>query len=66
MGNGSLMIWTHYMKDIVFDETFVATNAPKGTKGQPAVTVAAGVQWGQLYDAVFTQNHTIVGASLSI
>ena len=61
MGNGSLMLWTHNMKGIDFNENFVVQSAPKGTQGQPAVTINAGVTWGELYDAVFAHNHTIVG-----
>ena len=61
MGNGSIMLWTHYMKSIDFSESFVPQDAPQGTTGVSAVTIGAGVQWGDLYDAVSTQGHTIVG-----
>ncbi|EIN04698.1 FAD-binding domain-containing protein [Punctularia strigosozonata HHB-11173 SS5] len=61
MGNGSLLLWTHNMQSIEFSESYVPLNAPRGTLGVPAVTIGAGVPWGKLYDAVSTQNHTIIG-----
>ena len=61
MGNGSVMIWTHNLKTMDFSESFVPRQAPAGTRGIPAVTIGAGVQWSQLYDAVAARNRTIVG-----
>lgn len=55
------MIWTHNLKTKQFTESFVPTQAPAGTRGEPAVTIGAGVQWGELYDAAAAHNHTIVG-----
>ena len=50
----SLLVWTHKMRDITVHEKFV----PKGasTKGVPAVTVAAGTRWLEVYDAVTNQS----------
>jgi FAD/FMN-containing dehydrogenase len=49
----SLLIWTHAMTGIRLHDAFV----PSGCVGapQPAVSIGAGVLWGQVYDAVTTE-----------
>lgn len=76
----SFMIWTHRIKDISFDDSFVPLNQT-GTPGvdgmsshpwcprlrltlhHAAVTLGAGVQWFEAYNAVHAQGKTIVGGA---
>src|SRR4029453_14877346 len=48
----SLLVWTHGMKGISLHDGFV----PRGSSAapRPAVSVEAGVQWIEAYDAVTT------------
>ncbi|KAL1922720.1 uncharacterized protein VTP21DRAFT_9096 [Calcarisporiella thermophila] len=55
---GSLSIWTHHLKNITFHESFDASGC---TKGVSAVTLGAGVEWGEAYEAVSKHNMEIVG-----
>ncbi|XP_002981361.2 uncharacterized FAD-linked oxidoreductase ARB_02478 [Selaginella moellendorffii] len=57
---GSLSIWTHHMKNMSFHHDFVAKRC--SVSPVSAVTVGAGVQWEELYQAVFKQGKVIVGA----
>ncbi|KAM3579745.1 hypothetical protein VKS41_007829 [Umbelopsis sp. WA50703] len=58
---GSLSIWTHGLNHIELIDDFVPVNsAPNGTT---AVTVQAGVQMDQLYEAVATKNWVVVGGA---
>ncbi|EFJ04335.1 hypothetical protein SELMODRAFT_138860 [Selaginella moellendorffii] len=57
---GSLSIWTHHMKNMSFHDDFVAKRC--SVSPVSAVTVGAGVQWEELYQAVFKQGKVIVGA----
>ncbi|EFJ04336.1 hypothetical protein SELMODRAFT_2240, partial [Selaginella moellendorffii] len=57
---GSLSIWTHHLKNISFHHDFVAKRC--SVSPVSAVTVGAGVQWEELYQAVFKQGKVIVGA----
>ncbi|TPX57014.1 hypothetical protein PhCBS80983_g04121 [Powellomyces hirtus] len=60
MVRGSLGIWVHSMKSIRFHDAFMPTGgcqvAPK-----TAVTVGAGVQWGELYKAADEKGLAVVG-----
>ncbi len=58
----SLLIWTHNMRDVSYDKSFVPEGAPKGTKAQQAVTVGAGARWVSAYDMATTQHgHYVQG-----
>ncbi|KIJ06449.1 hypothetical protein PAXINDRAFT_91967, partial [Paxillus involutus ATCC 200175] len=57
---GSFVVWTHNMKNITFNPTFVAQGAPEN-ETYDAVTLGAGVQWGEAYAAVNQSGRTIVG-----
>ena len=53
--NGStdaLLLWTHHMRDITIHDSFIPKGAPPETKGEHAVTVQAGVRWGEVYREV--------------
>ncbi|KAJ8082040.1 hypothetical protein PM082_007886 [Marasmius tenuissimus] len=54
------MIWTHHMKDIAYNETFVPEGAP-ATETYQALTFGAGVQWREAYTAAQQNNRYIVG-----
>ncbi|PPR01859.1 hypothetical protein CVT24_001340 [Panaeolus cyanescens] len=60
-GEQSIMLWTHNMQDIKFSDNFVPKGAPRGTKGISTVTIAPGVQWGTLYEAVAKKGKVVVG-----
>lgn len=57
----SLQILTHAMKDIKLIDDFV----PKGSSKSegPAITIAAGVQLPEMYEAVAKHNRTVIGGS---
>ena len=49
----SLLIWTRHMNAITLHDSFVARGCT--APPQPAVSLGAGVIWGQAYDAVTTK-----------
>jgi len=55
----SLMIWTHNMRDIVYNKHFHPANCPK-SKEYTAVTVGAGTRWLEAYDNVTNKHHKYV------
>jgi FAD/FMN-containing dehydrogenase len=57
---GGFMLWTHYMKDITYNATFVPQGAPK-SETYDAITLGAGVQWFEAYDAIQTHGRVLVG-----
>ncbi|KAF5339816.1 hypothetical protein D9611_009144 [Ephemerocybe angulata] len=59
-GRGGFLIWTHWMKDIAFQENFVAETDRVG-KGVQAITLGAGVQWVEAYKAVHAKGRIVVG-----
>ncbi|KAF9458245.1 hypothetical protein BDZ94DRAFT_1240156 [Collybia nuda] len=59
---GSFVLWTHNLKNITYDPSFVPSGAPSG-KSYQALTVGAGVQWNEAYDAAKTHNRVIVGGA---
>ncbi|KAI9464375.1 hypothetical protein HD554DRAFT_2281222 [Boletus coccyginus] len=57
---GSFVVWTHNMKNITYNPTFVPQGAP-ASKTYDAVTLAAGVQWHEAYTAVNNYGRLMVG-----
>jgi len=57
---GSFMVWTHNMKNITYNSTFVPQGAP-ANETYEAVTLAAGVQWDEAYAAVNNYGRLMVG-----
>ena len=49
---GSLLIWTHRLRDIAVHESFRPTGVPARSAGIPAVSIGAGCLWGEVYRAV--------------
>ncbi|KAF8692566.1 hypothetical protein AX14_002469 [Amanita brunnescens Koide BX004] len=60
MARGALMIWTHNLKNISYDDHFVPSGAPP-TQTYHALTLHAGVQWFEAYEAANRYKRTIVG-----
>ncbi|KAJ7110781.1 hypothetical protein C8R43DRAFT_1113617, partial [Mycena crocata] len=60
-GVGALELFTHNFGDINFEDSFIPVGAPKHTKGQHAVSIGAGVQWGQLYALADQHNRSVAG-----
>ncbi|KAJ7601175.1 hypothetical protein C8J56DRAFT_27936 [Mycena floridula] len=57
---GSLLLWTHNMKTITYNEAFVPKGAPASEKYY-GITLGAGVQWHEAYDAIQTHGRFLVG-----
>ncbi|KAH0835525.1 hypothetical protein J3R83DRAFT_9214 [Lanmaoa asiatica] len=57
---GSFVVWTHNMKDIIYDTAFMPQGAP-GHETFQAVTLGAGVQWHEAYAAVNRHGRLMVG-----
>ncbi|MDP3705035.1 MAG: FAD-binding protein [Legionellaceae bacterium] len=55
----SLLIWTHNMRNITIDDQFKASGC-EGDKGEPSVTVGAGVRWIEAYKAVTVEHGRFV------
>ncbi len=56
----SLLVWTHAMRGIAVDDAFVPDGCEPGTAPVPAVTLGAGVRWGEAYQAVTVEHHRYV------
>lgn len=61
-GYGALSIWTHYLKDIAYHESFQASNCPVSSK-ETAATLGAGVQVYEMYEALEAHGMTMVGSA---
>ncbi|KIK55609.1 hypothetical protein GYMLUDRAFT_175341 [Collybiopsis luxurians FD-317 M1] len=59
-GRGSFMIWTHNMKNISYSASFIPEGGPSNVTFN-ALTLAAGVQWHEAYDAAQSNNRIVVG-----
>lgn len=53
---GSLLIWTHRLRQIELDDAFRPEGAPPDTPPTPAVSVGAGCLWGEVYRNVAVKN----------
>ncbi|KAL2869175.1 FAD/FMN-containing protein [Aspergillus lucknowensis] len=62
-GKGAFSIWTHNMKGIKWHDYFVPQGAPAGVSGVPAVTLNAGEQWFDVYQAASKRGVLVVGGS---
>ncbi|KIK55607.1 hypothetical protein GYMLUDRAFT_47820 [Collybiopsis luxurians FD-317 M1] len=59
-GRGAFLIWTHNMKDISYNASFIPEGGPSDAT-YSALTLAAGVQWHEAYDAAEANNRIVVG-----
>ena len=62
-GEGSFSIWTHKLRGINFEDSFVPTGCSKKSTGTPAVTVGAAEQWRAVYQAANEHNVIVVGGA---
>lgn len=53
---GSLLIWTHRMRDTTLHDNFRPAGAPPGYPAVRAVSVGAGCLWGEVYRRVAVEN----------
>jgi len=60
-GPGSLMIWTHRMREVTVHDGFVPAGSPAGTAGVPAITVGAGTRWLEAYQALLPFGRYVQG-----
>ncbi|KAF9467719.1 hypothetical protein BDZ94DRAFT_980884 [Collybia nuda] len=58
--HGSLLLWTHNLKNITYNENFVPEGAPS-QKTYKAMILGAGVQWHEAYDAAEANGRFILG-----
>jgi FAD/FMN-containing dehydrogenase len=58
---GSLMIWTHRMREVTVHDGFVPAGSPAGTAGIPAITVGAGARWLEAYQALLPSGRYVQG-----
>jgi FAD/FMN-containing dehydrogenase len=58
---GSLLIWTHRMREVTVHDAFVPAGSPVGTAGVPAITVGAGTRWLEAYQAVAPHDRYVQG-----
>lgn len=56
----SLLIWTHNMRTIQYQDKFIPAGCDSKTKSTPALTVGAGTRWLEAYDAAVNQHHRYV------
>jgi FAD/FMN-containing dehydrogenase len=58
---GSLMIWTHRMREVTVHDGFVPAGSPAGVAGVPAITVGAGARWLEAYQALLPYGRYVQG-----
>lgn len=56
MAPHSLLIWTHKMRDITYDKSFIPTGCNTKKPGVKALTVGAGTRWLEAYTAATTKH----------
>lgn len=56
----SLLIWTHPLRHLSLEESFVPQGCPEGTPSTTAVTIGAGMRWLEAYNFVTTEHHRYV------
>ncbi|KAB5590657.1 hypothetical protein CTheo_5910 [Ceratobasidium theobromae] len=60
-GEGSFSIWTHRLKGISLNNSFVGAGCSTNTSGVPAITVGAGEYWADVYKKADELNVTVAG-----
>lgn len=56
----SLLIWTHNMRKVEYEEKFIPTGCEDNPKGVAAITVGAGTRWLEAYDMATNQHQRYV------
>jgi FAD/FMN-containing dehydrogenase len=58
---GSLLVWTHRMREVTVHDAFIPAGAQCSGQGAPAVTVGAGTRWLEAYQAVAARGRYVQG-----
>lgn len=58
---GSLMIWTHRIRDVTVHDDFVPAGSHADEAGVPAITVGAGTRWLEAYQALLPHGRYVQG-----
>jgi FAD/FMN-containing dehydrogenase len=58
---GSLMIWTHRMREVTVHDSFMPAGSAAGEAGVPAITVGAGARWLEAYQALLPYGRYVQG-----
>lgn len=58
---GSLLIWTHPMRQISVQDAFVPRGCPATTVGLPAMTLGAGTRWLEAYQEAMKHGRYVQG-----
>jgi FAD/FMN-containing dehydrogenase len=58
---GSLMIWTHRMREVTVHDAFVPAGSPAGEAGVPAISIGAGTRWLEAYQALLPHGRYVQG-----
>jgi FAD/FMN-containing dehydrogenase len=58
---GSLMIWTHRMREVTVHDSYLPAGTPAGVAGVPAITVGAGTRWLEAYQALLPYGRYVQG-----
>ncbi|KAI0778209.1 FAD-binding domain-containing protein [Trametes elegans] len=58
---GSFVVWVHNMKNITVHDNFSPVGAQVSETHDQAITLGAGVQWQEAYEAVNARNRVLVG-----
>ncbi|KAF8629481.1 hypothetical protein AX15_003414 [Amanita polypyramis BW_CC] len=60
MARGAFMLWTYNLKNISYDGYFIPQGSPNN-RSYEAITLGAGVQWYEAYNAVNVLGRVVVG-----
>jgi hypothetical protein len=58
---GSLLVWTHGMREVTVHDGFVPAGSPADAPGVPAITVEAGTRWLEVYQALLPHGRYVQG-----
>jgi FAD/FMN-containing dehydrogenase len=58
---GSLLVWTHRMREITVHDAFTPAGVSNGEPGVPAITVGAGTRWLEAYQALAGHGRYVQG-----
>ncbi len=57
----SLLVWTHRMRDVVFDQNFRISGGDSDQAGVPALTAGAGARWIEAYQTASAVGRYVQG-----
>lgn len=56
----SLLIWTHNMREVSYNESFIPAGCPTDTAAIPVIQVGAGTRWLEAYDMATNKHNQYV------